>query len=242
MAGPNFEISQKFPKKSKFDRVNLTQSLLKAAKLGGVKKFIYFSTIHVYDGNEELRINEKTPPKPIDNYSKFHLAAEKEILKFSEDYDFKIHILRLTNVIGYPTSKDTNCWHLVSNDFFKQAVTESQIIINSSPLTKIDFIPISGLCKLIVYLLKNNVKNNIINVNSGKKISILKLAKIIKKKIELKLNKKIKLVYSMERSDKKNIISKKIYSNKSIKDLLNYDAELEFEIDNSIKKIIRWFY
>ena len=99
-----------------------TKNLLDAIIKNKVKKFIYFSTSHVYGKNLIGNVSEKVNPMPISNYAITHHNAEKHILDMLEYEQIDYLILRLSNVVGVPTSDKVKCWHLVVNDFCKQAI------------------------------------------------------------------------------------------------------------------------
>ncbi len=66
-----------------------------------LKKFIYFSTIHVY--NSSLKeIDELTKPKPNNFYSLTHFLSEEIINYFNKEANFKCINLRLSNSYGEP--------------------------------------------------------------------------------------------------------------------------------------------
>jgi dihydroflavonol-4-reductase len=106
-------ISLKDDDSYKLHKINVegTKSIAAASQKAGVSKFIYFSSIHVYDykhPNELLSENnpfvtKKTSPLP-DQYTLSKLAAHEHILSLIEQ-GFNATILVPTGVIGpHPTS------------------------------------------------------------------------------------------------------------------------------------------
>ena len=164
-------------------------------------KIIYFSTMQVY--GRELKgklINEKNK-KIINNiYSLTHSMCEDLLLK---NY-IKVNScsLRLSNTYGMPIFKKINCWWLVTNDFCKSAINNKKIVINSDGSALRDFISLSDLCNFVDILIsKKKFIYPIVNVCSGKTISIKNLAYSISQNYFFK--KKIKVIIK-EKSYKKN--------------------------------------
>jgi UDP-glucose 4-epimerase len=108
-------------------RVNVegTETVLAAAQEAGIRRFIYFSTVHVY-GNLVGTISESTVPAPISAYGRTKLAGE-EVCRRQKGVD--ITIVRLSNVYGAPLG--STGWDLVVNDLCKQAVETGSIHLRS---------------------------------------------------------------------------------------------------------------
>ncbi|GAF23685.1 UDP-glucose 4-epimerase [Bacillus sp. JCM 19047] len=77
---------------------DLSYNLALKAKNEGVNQFIFLSTMSVY-GLESGEIKIDTPKKPINDYGKSKLEAEKLIVKLGSD-DFKVAIVRPPMVYG----------------------------------------------------------------------------------------------------------------------------------------------
>ena len=241
LAGPDFLDCKKNKKKSYKDRVELSHHLYVTAIKARINSFIYFSTLHVYDGNFDKLINEKTKPIPLDNYSKFHVDVENRIIQNKNSNKINFYILRLSNAIGFPISKETKSWHLVGNDFVKQAILNKKIKIKSSPFISRDFIPIISICIFVIYLLKSRIKSKIININSETNISLLDLANLIIEKVNKKINRKIMLVVNKNEKDINTDNKRIIKSNKYFMKKLRYKKELNFEINNLVDLAYKWF-
>ena len=87
-----------YTEKDYFDvNCSLTIELAQKAKAAGVKHFIFFSTMAVYSGTAE--IVESTPLNPTTMYGKSKLAAERELMKMSDEH-FIVSIIRPPMVYG----------------------------------------------------------------------------------------------------------------------------------------------
>lgn len=220
-------------------RVNVegTINLCKAAIKKKIEKFIFFSTVHVYGSDLDGKINEKFAPKPNSIYSLTHLKAENEIINLCKGTKTKPIILRISNIVGPPLNKSINCWMLVINDFCKQARMNEKIQINSSGIQKRDFVSINDLNTIVykIIKLKNNETENIYNVTSQNLVSIIYLAKLIKKKILKKYGVSIKIL--VKKNIKKENFKKYIIENKKILSSKYIDQfnSIDREIDNVIE-------
>ena len=76
-----------------------TMQLADAAKRQGVGQFIYASSGSVYGVKEEERVTEELSLKPISEYNKTKMVAERVLLSYSDD--FVVQIVRPATVCGY---------------------------------------------------------------------------------------------------------------------------------------------
>jgi dihydroflavonol-4-reductase len=80
-----------------FFAVNLdgTRNALEAARLGGVERFIYISTIAVVGApRDDVVIDETYPPTPWDDYQRSKLEAERLTLRYYREYGLPAIVLR----------------------------------------------------------------------------------------------------------------------------------------------------
>jgi UDP-glucose 4-epimerase len=189
-----------------------------------LKKFIYFSTIHVYNSSLE-KIDELTKPNPNNFYSLTHFLSEEIINYFNKEANFKCINLRLSNSYGEPVFENENCWKLVVNELVKTANEKKVISLNGEGLTSRDFIHYSDVCDAINKLIiLNNSKfnHNTYNLSSGNSLLLIELAELINKEFKGEIKISIKSNETYLPSTKKNI-SKTTYSNQRIKSLIKFN-------------------
>mgnify|MGYP001158160858 FL=1 len=237
LAALNFQESQKDPQKASLINTEGTYELLRSAVKTGVKKFIYFSTAHVYRSPLEGNIDETTKTLPGNPYASSHLEAEKHVLKFHSDNNINGIVFRLSNAIGRPMDKNVNCWMLAANNFCKQAILNQEIVLKGDPYQQRDFIPISHIERLTEEILdssKIGYYGKVMNVGSEKSLSLLDLAKKISNRCKVLFGYEPKLIQNQE-SDKKTNDGLN-YNCKDFKGLNIFSEKtLEDEIDELLK-------
>ncbi len=211
-----------------------TRNLLEVLKNKNIKKFIYFSTIHIY-GNKYKNITEETKPNPLNDYALTHLFAEYYVKQYSQLFNLPYIILRMTNSYACPLSSNSTKWYLVLNDLAKVAFENNKIVLNSNGTPKRDFIWIYDVCKVLEILTnKDNIKNETFNLGTGKLYSILNLAEKVKKVFFETYNKQLTITINKE--DKKNHIASLVSVDKVKKHTgIEFTENIEQEILNLFK-------
>ena len=165
-----------------------TLKLLNSAKMAGVKRFIYFSTAHIYRSPLEGAISETTIPRPVHPYAISHRTAEDYVLVMNFHKKMQGIVLRLSNSIGAPINEKVNRWSLVGNDLCRQAVTSHKIHLKTSGKQKRDFIPLSDVARAVDHFIKLpdvSIHDGIFNLGGENSLSIHELALKIQKRFEL---------------------------------------------------------
>ena len=148
-----------------------TKNVLEAAKIAGVKKFIYLSSVAVYASSKEP-LNENSPTNPSTNYEKSKLEAEKIAVSFQGAMN--VIIVRSAMVFG-------------PNKYWKQII---KMIEKSFPLIGggknfFQFVYVKDLAKAIVFLLESNAKNETFLVAAEKAITLRTLYIMIQKHLHI---------------------------------------------------------
>ena len=161
-----------------------TWNLLDNLTKNGLKKFIYFSTIHVYGNIPKEIITEDRSPKPMNAYGLTHLLSENICNYFNFKSQTNCINVRLSNTYGSPVFKENNCWWLVINDLCKIAKEEQKIKLLSDGSPQRDFIHIIDVLRAIEIIINiddSNVINNTFHISSENTQTILELAQTVKK-------------------------------------------------------------
>lgn len=179
-------------------RVNSEASvlLLEVAKSAGVKRYIYFSTAHVYGAPLEGKITEQNLPKPRHPYAITHRIVEDFVLAEQNQGEMAGLVLRLSNGMGAPADTMVDRWSLISNDLCRQAVEKGVLTLKSSGLQKRDFIPLSDVSRAVSHFLDmDSVKwaDGLFNLGGECPMSIFRMAEMIAQRAEVVLGIKVNI-------------------------------------------------
>lgn len=173
-----------------------TTRLVQIAVKSQIKKFIYFSTAHVYSAELRGRINEYSPVSNLNPYATSHYAGERSVLAAASNNKIDGIVIRLSNAYGVPTEKNINCWQLLINDICRQVVENGEIVLKTSGAQERDFIPITQVCittENILAFESKKEKPSLINLGSYTTHTVLDIAKLVQKRSEIVLNIKPKI-------------------------------------------------
>ena len=173
-----------------------TRNLLEDAHLNNVKKFIYFSTFHVYGPPKTDIITEETLPDPINTYSITHYLAERYCRQFEVEKKSKSYILRISNGYGAPLFRSVNRWALVLNDLCSTAFSQKKIVLKSRGTQERDFVGIRDILQGVEIFVDRDIADqgdNVYNLGSGQNVSIISLANTVAEVYQERYNKSIKV-------------------------------------------------
>lgn len=240
LAAMNAPDCEKSPENALLSNGLGTLKLINAAIKEGVKKFIYFSTSHVYGSSLVGIVGEKTLTRPVNHYSITHKIAEDYLMLESGRGAITGTVLRLTNAVGYPKNKEANCWMLFVNNICKQVATKKKINIYSDSSIKKDFIPISSICLCTLFAITKDLNGEIFNVSSGELLSLSEAALLVQKRTQLTLNFTPEIIFNDDAcSNKSNL---KVISNKKLGTFgFNIKSDMVNEIDGLLLDCHKWF-
>jgi UDP-glucose 4-epimerase len=171
----------KFPSEAIRVNIDQTRMIVENAISKKVKRFIFFSTVHVYGSPLQGNINESSAVKPIHPYAITHRAAEDYVIAAHEKKLIIADIIRLSNSFGRPVHPDVNRWTLLVNDLCRQAVTTKRLKLLSNGCQFRDFITLKDVTAFIKKLLDENGvrEQRIINLVSGKSLTVLQMTNMV---------------------------------------------------------------
>lgn len=158
-----------------------TFRLAAASRDAGIRRFVYFSTFHVYGPGAAQPITERTPTFPVHPYAITHHAAESWMWWLREA-GCDVLVLRMSNGIGYPADLGIDRWTLVFNDLCRQAVERGSLELKTSGVQHRDFITLSDVGRAVVHFLglpAGAWADGLYNLGGGGSMSIRDLAGFI---------------------------------------------------------------
>jgi UDP-glucose 4-epimerase len=189
-AGMNAYECAADPGKALQSRRSHTANLVDAAAKNGVKRFIYFSSAHVYTSPLVGSITEEIVPHNTHPYALSHLAAEQALTNAVERGVIEGVVIRLSNAFGAPAHPQVNCWMLLINDLCRQAVTVRKMVLQSTGLQRRDFITMTDTCRAAKHLLDLNLVENtqpVFNVGGGNAPTIWEIACMVQERCAITL-------------------------------------------------------
>jgi UDP-glucose 4-epimerase len=144
--------------------------------------FIYFSTAHVYNSPLEGYIDESNIPNNTHPYSTTRRSVEDVLKYFSSINICKSLVFRLSNAVGRPLSKETDCWELFCNNLCMNAVKKKNLILSSNGLAQRNFVSIKKILNVILHSIK--IKDDldsfeIYNLGGDSNLSLYGMAELI---------------------------------------------------------------
>ncbi len=241
LASINAQDSAKNPEEARTVNSEGTGNLVEIAKRHDVKRFIYISTAHIYGSPLEGSIDETTQSKATHPYATSHFAAEKHVLSLLESSSVTPTILRLSNAVGAPISKEANCWMLVINDLVCQVIRKNSMTFSSNKNVRRDFIAIQQVCMVINHILNSNadIYKGVYNLGSGLSISLGDIGQLIADRAKEMLEIQPKIFFD----NNPDMQEKELYFSieKIEREGVRIDNNLEAEIDNLLILSKQWF-
>jgi len=170
------------PKTSHDVNVNGFINMLEAAKIKGIKRFIYASSSSVYGDLQESPKVESKIGKVLSPYAATKMANELYAEAYARNYGMTICGFRYFNVFG-PKQDPEGPYAAVIPLFIKAALTNSNPIINGDGTITRDFTPISNVVQMNTQGLLTPLKSGVhyvFNVACGQTTNLKDIWKLIK--------------------------------------------------------------
>jgi UDP-glucose 4-epimerase len=218
------------PKKVLDVNIQGTINVLEAANEAGVKKVIFASSSEVYGEPLELPEKEDGTLNPKFPYAVSKLCGEKYCEAFYKEFGLKTTSLRFFNVYG--PRQDSSAYGFVIPIFIKRVLFNKPPVIYGDGMQTRDFTFIDdNIEAALITAKKRKTNGEVINIGTGKTITILELANII-----IKLCKKdLKPIFTKSRND----IRHRCADITKMKRLLDFEPRISLK--EGLKKTIEWY-
>jgi len=217
-----------------YNEVNVggTVSLMTAARDAGVRRVVLASSGTVYGDQDEQPMKETALVRPPNPYAVSKIASEYYLSALGALYDIEVVMLRIFNAYGpgqaVPPSHPPAIPH-----FIRQALAGSTPTIFGSGKQTRDFIHISDVVNALTTAgLTNNVNGFILNIGTGREVSINDLLK----KIESLLGRR---VLSLHNPGQSGGVSRLVAETELARKVLGFQAKVE--IDEGLRLMLRHY-
>jgi len=157
-----------------------TMQLADRAKRLGIKRFIYASSGSVYGIKDEDQVTEDLELKPISEYNKTKMVAERVLLSYKDD--MVVQIIRPATVCGYSTRMRLD---VSVNLLTMHALSKGKITVFGGNQVRPN-IHIDDIADLYIHLIEHPEYIGIFNAGF-ENISILDIAKLVTKYLPVEI-------------------------------------------------------
>ena len=212
------------------DNFEILFNILEFSRLKNIDRFIFASSREVYGNSDKVFHNEEEAyvRNCESPYTASKIGGEALVHAYQQCYGINFIIIRFSNVYGMYDDSDR-----VIPLFIKLAKENRDLVVyGKEKLLDFTYIDdaISGVLKCIENF--DQVKNDVFNIASGKAISIVELAQLIRKY----MHSKSKIVIKESRTGE---VMKFIADISKAREKLGYEPKTT--IDEGIKKSIKWY-
>jgi len=197
-----------------------------------IERFVHISTSEVYGTAEMEPMNENHPLNPRSPYAAAKAGADRLVYSYCCTFDVPAVILRPFNNYGPGQHLEKLIPRLIASAIRKEPMT----IHGSGEQTR-DWIFTIDTAKAIDAVLHHDnfdaLKQQVINIGSGKAISVLEIARMILKRFELPAS------YLQFIGDRPGQVECHISSTEKAKNLLNWSASTTLE--EGLAQTIDWY-
>jgi nucleoside-diphosphate-sugar epimerase len=157
-----------------------TMQLADKAKRLGIKRFIYASSGSVYGVKEELQVTEELELKPISEYNKTKMVAERVLLSYQDD--MVVQIIRPATVCGYSPRMRLD---VSVNLLTMHALSKGKITVFGGDQIRPN-IHIDDITDLYLHLIDHPEVTGVYNAGF-ENISIMDIAKLVTKYVPVEI-------------------------------------------------------
>lgn len=225
------------------NEVNVTGFLnvLQAAKVAGVKRFVYAASSSTYGDSQGLPKVEEVIGKPMSPYAITKYVNELYAEIFSKTYGIETIGLRYFNVFG--RKQDPNgAYAAVIPKFVMQLMEYDSPVINGDGNYSRDFTYIDNVIQMneLAMLTENpNAVNTVFNTAYGDRTTLNQLVVILKKELA-KFDSKIADVEIKYGPGREGDIPHSLASIEKAKEILGYNPK--YSLEAGLEMAVQWYW
>lgn len=153
-------------------------SVLEAARMNNVKRFIYSASSSCYGIPDNFPTPETAEIRTEYPYALTKYLGEQLILHWGKVYELPIMSLRFFNVYG-PRSRTSGTYGAVFGVFLAQKLANKPFTVVGDGTQTRDFTFVTDIVNACIMAAESNLKNEILNIGSGNTYSINLLVKLL---------------------------------------------------------------
>ena len=185
-----------------YNNLSIQNNIIHSAFQNGIKNLIFLGSSCVYPRNCPQPIKEKylldgKLEKTNDAYAIAKIAGIKMCESYNDQYGTNFKCIMPTNTFGPNDKYDDLNSHflpaLIKKVHKIKKNKKNKLILWGNGLAKREVIYVDDIADACIYFMKNKIKENIINIGTGKEYTIKTYAKLILKLICPKV--KVKIIY-----------------------------------------------
>ncbi|NQY11148.1 MAG: GDP-L-fucose synthase [Flavobacteriales bacterium] len=184
--------NMKFPADFIFDNLAIQNSIFSAAEKNGTEKIVFLGSSCLYPKECKQPMKEEYmmtgPLEPTnEGYAIAKLAGVSMAKAYYEQHGIKYVSLIPCNLYGPNDSFDLEHSHVLSalvrkfSDAKKNG--DSDVSVWGTGIAKREFLHVQDMAEAVVFLMENDVEDDMINIGWGEEISIKELAEMIRDKV-----------------------------------------------------------
>jgi UDP-glucose 4-epimerase len=164
----------------KYHRSNVdgTAAVLEAARLAGVKRFVYAASSSCYGLPDVVPTPESAPIRPMYPYALTKYLGEQCVLHWQKTYELPCVSLRLFNVFG-PRSRTSGTYGAVFGVFLAQKLAGKPFTVVGDGRQTRDFTFVTDVVDAFVKAAQSDIQGEIMNVGSGGTYSVNRLVELL---------------------------------------------------------------
>ena len=211
--------------------VNITSNICEMARHDKFKTLIHFSSSEVYGTSRYVPMDEKHPLEAETPYAASKVASDSLVLSYSRTFNIDCSIVRPFN--NYGPRQNAGKYAAIIPLTIKRIMNNDDLIIYGDGEQTRDFIYVKDTADATIKVFNSsNSRGKVINVASGKEISMNKIVKTIIALMDY--NKGI--IYKDARAGD---VRRHLADISLAKQLIEFEPETSFE--EGIKETVEWY-
>ena len=158
--------------------VDGTFTVLQAARAQQVRRFVYAASSSCYGIPDVYPTPETTPIRPQYPYALTKHLGEELVLHWGRVYGMPVVSLRFFNVYG-PRSRTSGAYGAVFGVFLAQLLAGKPLTIVGDGSQTRDFTYVGDVAAAVVAAAESGVVNEVLNVGTGRDVSVKRLVELL---------------------------------------------------------------